>query len=99
MGSLIGTRFAGSTGTPCPARCWRGRHHALACTVAALGALLAAAYRGLPAAALLLAFAPGGVEIMAALAIETGLDPALVAAHHVFRLFVLALLIPVFVRR
>ena len=36
---------------------------------------------------------------MAALAIETGLEPALVAAHHVFRLFVLGIFIPVLVSR
>lgn len=33
---------------------------------------------------------------MAALAIETGLEPALVAAHHVFRLVILGALLPLF---
>jgi len=96
MGSLIGTRFrglgrdgllgafaAGVTGT------------FVACAVAALGAVLVAEIVGLPAAALLLAFAPGGVEVMAALAVETALEPAFVAAHHVFRLMLLSIAIPI----
>lgn len=100
MGSLIGTRFRGF-----------GRHEVagalsagvvmtlVACAVAALGALVAAHFIGLSQAVLLLAFAPGGVEIMAALAVETGLEPAFVAAHHVFRLLVLGMLIPFLVMR
>lgn len=95
MGALIGTRFRGF-----------GRHEVVAalsagivmtlvaCAVAAFGAFVAAYTIGLSPAVLLLAFAPGGVEIMAALAVETGLEPAFVAAHHVFRLLFLGLLIP-----
>jgi len=37
--------------------------------------------------------------VMAALAVETGLEPALVAAHHVFRLVLLGVFIPVLVMR
>lgn len=44
---------------------------------------------------LILAFAPGGVEAMTAMALSLGYDPAFVAAHHVFRLFVLSLLMPI----
>ena len=100
MGALIGTRLSGVDR--------RGLSQALlagivntgvACTVAAGGAWLASQVLGLPAGALLLAFAPGGVEVMAAIAVETRLEPAFVAAHHVFRLFALSLLVPVFVRR
>ena len=100
MGALIGTRLSGVDR--------RGLARALragivstgvACTVAAGGAWLASQLLGLPPGALLLAFAPGGVEVMAAIAVETRLEPAFVAAHHVFRLFALSLLVPVFVRR
>lgn len=100
MGALIGTRFRGFDR--------RGLLGALAaglvttiiaCAVAAVGAIIAAQIVGLPAAALLLAFAPGGVEVMAALAIETGLEPALVAAHHVFRLLALTVLVPIMIAR
>jgi len=100
MGSLIGTRFRGFDRRALPGALLAGSITTLiACAIAALGALLAARIVDVPAAALLLAFAPGGVEIMAALAIETGLEPAFVAAHHVFRLFALVLLIPLFLRR
>jgi uncharacterized membrane protein AbrB (regulator of aidB expression) len=67
--------------------------------VAALGAIIAAELIGLPPAALLLAFAPGGVEIMAALAVSTGLEPALVAAHHVARLLILSVAVPLLIVR
>lgn len=100
MGSLIGTRFAGIDRRGLAGAFAAGLVTTIiACAVAALGAVLAAEIVGLPAAALLLAFAPGGVEIMAALAIETRLEPAFVAAHHVFRLAVLGVLIPVLVMR
>jgi uncharacterized protein len=100
MGSLIGTRFRGID-----RRGLLGAFAAglvmtvIACVVASLGAIMAAEIVGLPPAALLLAFAPGGVEIMAAIAIETGLEPAFVAAHHVFRLAVLGVFIPILVMR
>lgn len=99
MGSLIGTRFRGFARRALPSALLAGTVTTLiACAIASLGALIAALIVDLPAAALLLAFAPGGVEIMAALAIETGLEPALVAAHHVFRLFALGLIIPFLAR-
>lgn len=99
MGSLIGTRFRGFDRHALPGALLAGAATTvMACLVASLGALLAARFVDLPAAALLLAFAPGGVEIMAALAVETGLEPAFVAGHHVFRLFALGLLIPLWLR-
>ncbi len=96
MGSLIGTRFRGlGRGGLARALAAGAATTAIACALAGLGAVLAAGLLGLPPAALLLAFAPGGVEVMAALAVETGLEPAFVAAHHVFRLVVLSVLVPV----
>lgn len=100
MGSLIGTRFRGFSHRQIGSALAAGLVMTLiACAFAALGAGLAARLVGLPPAALLLAFAPGGVEIMAALAVETGLEPAFVAAHHVFRLLVLGVFIPFLVSR
>ncbi len=99
MGALIGTRFNGITGAQVIAALAAGVVATLvACIIAGACALLAAGIVGLPPAALLLAFAPGGVEVMAALAIETGLEPAFVAAHHVMRLVILTILIPVLLR-
>ena len=100
MGSLIGTRFAGLDRRGLSEAFLAGvATTVLACSVAAFGAWLAAGLLGVPAAALLLAFAPGGVEVMAAIAVETGLEPALVVAHHVFRLLVLGLVVPLFLLR
>jgi uncharacterized membrane protein AbrB (regulator of aidB expression) len=36
---------------------------------------------------------------MAALAVETSLEPAFVAAHHVFRLMLLGALVPILLAR
>ena len=41
------------------------------------------------------AFAPGGVEAMAAMALALGYDPAYVATHHLFRIILLFFLLPV----
>lgn len=98
MGSLIGTRFSGVDRRGLFGALMAGLVCTLiACGVASLGAVLAAGIVGLPPAVLLLAFAPGGVEVMAAIAIETGLEPAFVAAHHVFRLLALTVIVPVMV--
>jgi hypothetical protein len=100
MGTLIGTRFRGFD----PSGVWAALGAGVvttivACAVASVGAIIASSLIGLPAAALLLAFAPGGVEVMAAIAVETGLEPALVAAHHVFRLLALTVLVPIMIAR
>ena len=100
MGTLIGTRFRGFD----PRGVWAALGAGvvttiIACAVAAIGAVIASQLIGLPAAALLLAFAPGGVEVMAAIAVETGLEPALVAAHHVFRLLALTVMVPLLIGR
>jgi membrane AbrB-like protein len=100
MGALIGTRFSGVDRSLLKNAFLAGLFSTLAgCVIAGAGAYLAARLIGMPPAALFLAFAPGGVEVMAALAIETGLEPALVAAHHVFRLVILGALLPLFAIR
>lgn len=100
MGCLIGTRFRGVDRRGIAGAFLAGGTATLiACAAAAAGAMLASKATGLPPAALFLAFAPGGVEVMAALAVETALEPAFVAAHHVFRLILLSILIPVFLAR
>lgn len=100
MGSLIGTRFSGLDLRGLGGALLAGAASTvIACVVAAVGAWLVAELVGLRPATLLLAFAPGGVEVMAALAVETGLDPAVVAAHHVFRLLMLSAAVPLFLPR
>jgi membrane AbrB-like protein len=100
MGALIGTRFGGVDRSLLKSAFVAGLlSTVVGCIIAAIGAYIASRLIGFPPAALFLAFAPGGVEVMAALAIETGLEPALVAAHHVFRLTVLGILLPIFALR
>ena len=59
-------------------------------------AWLAAALTGLPFGQVWVAFAPGGVEAMAAIGLALGYDPAFVAVHHVARIFALVLIVPAF---
>lgn len=100
MGSLIGTRFNGVGGRDVLKGLSAGiLGTVIACLFAGAGALAGYHLVGLPPGALLLAFAPGGVEVMAALAVETGLEPAFVAAHHVFRLIILTFLVPFLIHR
>ena len=42
--------------------------------------------------ALFLSFAPGGVSEMGLIALSLGISPMMVAAHHVFRIFVTVLI-------
>ena len=62
--------------------------------VATLFALLAASLAGVGVADALVAFAPGGVEAMALLAVALGLDPLYVTIHHFARFFGISLVAP-----
>ncbi len=53
---------------------------------------------GLSFAALLLAFAPGGLAEMALISLALGIDTAFVSTHHLIRLSAIMLLAPVFFR-
>lgn len=64
-----------------------------------LFALLARVLTGLPLAQIWIAYAPGGVEAMAAIGLSLGYDPAYVTLHHFARIFALLLVIPVLLRR
>lgn len=62
--------------------------------IAAVGALATAALTGLPLLATLLAFAPGGLEVMTILAFALGVNPAFVATHQLVRFVSLNLSMP-----
>jgi membrane AbrB-like protein len=100
MGTMIGTRFSGVR----PRDLARYAGAGLMTTFIAVAIAGAAAYvsswlTGLPLGPMLVAFAPGGVETMAAIALLINADPAFVAAHHVMRLFILTALVPIFLGR
>lgn len=95
MGLLIGSRFSGVG--------WHSLRKAL---VAGLwvtcvngittgGAVILSAFLlGLGAPLLIAAYSPGGIEAMAAISMVLGLSPTFVAAHHVARLAILSVTIP-----
>ncbi len=95
MGTLIGTRFSGLS----PVDLRRVTLAGLAVTsvafvISGVAALTVSTVLDLPVALVLIAFSPGGLEAMAAMAVALDADPAFVAAHHVFRLFLLTFLAP-----
>ncbi len=70
----------------------------LALVLSALFAFLAQRWLGLPFGQLWMAYAPGGVEAMTIMSFALGLDPAFVGAHHVVRLIVINIIVPVWLR-
>lgn len=100
MGTLIGTRFSGITA----AQIARAMGAAALLTALALAATVAAALAmhwalGVPMVTLLIAYAPGGLETMAAISVMLEADPAFVAFHHAFRIILLTFLVPAFLPR
>ncbi|QRF65632.1 AbrB family transcriptional regulator [Ponticoccus alexandrii] len=95
MGVLIGSRFSGQGWDDLRASLWAGLW-VTGVTVATtlLAVVVSMLALGLSPALLIVAFAPGGVEAMAAISVALGFDPAFVAAHHVMRLLILTFLIP-----
>lgn len=99
-GAVIGARFRGTT-LATVRRTVPGAAAsvlialAISAAIAALGAWLI----GLPFGQLWLAYAPGGVEAMAAVSIALALDPAFVGAHHVLRILGLNAIAPLWLRR
>ena len=100
IGTAVGCRFAGVA----PAMIGRTVALASGSTVILLStavgfAFLLAALTGLPPEALVIAFAPGGVAEMSLIAIALAVDPALVATHHLVRIFTIVVLAPALFRR
>ncbi|MDD9732275.1 AbrB family transcriptional regulator [Mameliella sp. AT18] len=100
MGTMIGSRFAGQSGAVLRNSVMAGAWLTLVNVITTLMAVtVALVLMGVPPAVLIVAYAPGGVEAMAAIAVTLGLDPAYVAAHHVMRLLILSLLLPIWMAR
>lgn len=62
--------------------------------ISALFAQITSVVLSLPFGQVFVAYAPGGIEAMAAMALSLGYDPAFVAGHHLYRLGLLFVLIP-----
>ena len=99
MGTLIGTRFSGL-------RLLALRKAVVAAFVVTVfaglmtvvGALIITFALDISVHQVLVAFAPGGLEAMAAMAILLGVNPAFVSAHHVARILFLTVVIPIVLR-
>ncbi|PWV97487.1 hypothetical protein DFR52_10610 [Hoeflea marina] len=100
MGCLIGTRFSGVTRAELARATGAGLAVTLlAVVLATVFAVIASYATGLELTSVLIAFAPGGVETMAAMSVLLGVDPTFVATHHVARLLMLTFIVPFFVLR
>lgn len=100
LGCMIGTRFVGVSAADLRRSFVAGISVTIA--VGFFSALIALAVsHGLqiPLDAALIAFAPGGLETMAAMAVILNADPAYVATHHILRLVFLSVLMPLLLAR
>ena len=95
LGSMIGSRFAGVSLQDLKSACFAGLAvTVIAGIISAIVALGVSHLLGIPLAAALIAFAPGGLETMAAMAVILHADPAYVGTHHIVRLIFLSFLMP-----
>lgn len=95
IGASLGTRFAGLSWSLLGRNAWM----ALGLTAIMLAITVAAAVlldraTGLGVAALILAFAPGGLAEMSLIALALDTDVALVATHHIVRIVLIVTLAP-----
>jgi membrane AbrB-like protein len=100
MGAITGSRFANT-----PLRMlliFVGAafgSFAVAVTIAAAFAAVLISVLSLPAAEVMIAFAPGSVDAMMLLALALNLDPVYVGAHHLTRIFFVSRTMPLVARR
>lgn len=99
IGSAIGTRFAGLDRRIL----WRAVRHAFVTTVLMIVATFAvsavlARFTVFEIQPLLLAFSPGGFAEMTLIALALDVDTAYVSTHHIFRILLIVLVVPIMVR-
>jgi uncharacterized protein len=96
IGAVVGSRFAGITRAELKHAAVGG----LIATLMTVGIVTAVAFAtaglvDMPVGQIWLGLAPGALEAMGPLGIALGFDTAFIAAHHVFRLLLLTVAIPV----
>ncbi|MCA0256602.1 MAG: AbrB family transcriptional regulator [Proteobacteria bacterium] len=95
LGSMIGTRFSGVSIVAMRTAFIAGGVTTVVVTIlSAASAALVSWVTGVPFNAALIAFAPGGLETMAAMAVMMHVDATYVGSHHVLRLIFLSFLMP-----
>lgn len=96
MGTLIGSRFSGVSLEQFKSALGAGVWITLVnVALASLAVIATLMVMDVPPAQLIVSFAPGGVEAMAAIGLSLGMDPAFVAAHHLSRLVILSFVLPI----
>lgn len=99
LGTMIGTRFYGTSWRELGSICWVSlQSFVIGAVIAVAVAVLGTWITGLDLLKLIIAFAPGGLEVMVVLAFALDLDPAFVAAHHLARFLLIALTAPFVLR-
>ena len=100
LGSLIGTRFSRSSLRDMRKAFLAGGVVTVAVVLlASIVAVVISRLIGIPLNAVMIAFAPGGLETMAAMAVMMHADAAYVGSHHVLRLLFLSVLMPWVLRK
>ncbi len=98
MAALIGSRFAGISRSEMAHAALGGTATTLITIVVTTAfAVIASLFVTMPIGQIWLGLAPGGLESMGALGIALGYDTAFIAGHHVSRLLMLSLAIPMVV--
>jgi hypothetical protein len=98
-GTIIGARF--STISPLELKRLLKASLVVVClatSIAAVFAMLVSWLLSMAYGQVFVAFAPGGVEAMAAMALALNYDPAFVAVHHIYRIIMLILALPLFLK-
>jgi len=100
MGTMVGANFADMDLRLLRDTVIAGLGSVLVGTAAGIACAIPVAYLlDLPLAQVWLAYAPGGVDTMAVVALALGLDVAFVGGHHVARFLGLGLIVPFFLRK
>ncbi len=100
LGGLIGSRFAGTTLKMLSQTAAASfGAFAVSMSVAVVGAIIAARLTGQPVSELVLAFAPGGIDVMTIMAFALHFDAAFVAAHQLARFLMITTYAPLLMKR
>lgn len=99
LGASVGARFAGLTFRDL-GRIVRigGIATAILLAITVLFALALSALAGFPFTSLILAFSPGGLTEMSLIALTLDIDTAFVATHHIARITVVVIVVPIVFR-
>jgi membrane AbrB-like protein len=100
LGGLVGSRFAGITVKTLWAMAAASLGaFAVSMSIAIFGAVIAAWLTDQPVSQMILAFAPGGIDVMTIMAFALNLDAAFVAAHQLARFLMITVYAPLLTKR